>query len=139
MDAVVEVLTRLQEWVALVWLIQPSGFRTGVKTYVAVIDDCTVYVVENNHVMTNYDMDFMAGGNGYRFDFIPKDEIWLASTLPDEEFRFTLFHELIERYLMQDFSYDYDKAHKIANFFERKLRAKEDIETGELLTNLVMV
>jgi len=43
---------------------------------------------------------FTAGGHGFVYNFIPKDEIWIDNVLNEKEKKLTLIHELRERNLM---------------------------------------
>ena len=82
-----------------------------------------VVLVDGDVVKTQHDMDFIEGGNGERYGFIPKDEIWLDDSLEVHDLPFILYHEATERRLMSR-GMDYDNAHEQANIPERTLRMR---------------
>jgi hypothetical protein len=57
---------------------------------------------------------------------VPKNEIWIEKLAGGaKEERFILAHEMIEIALMRIRGWKYQRAHDVANRFERKLRAGE--------------
>ena len=69
------------------------------------------------------------GGNGYRYPFIPKDEIWIdAVEVRSKDIAFVIYHEAFESRLMKA-GRDYDAAHKRANGVERELRLRQKRES----------
>ena len=62
--------------------------------------------------------DWTEGGHDRVYDFVPRNEVWLANNLPPLELRLTMLHELRERRRMGELmrggmsrSDAYDKAH----------------------------
>lgn len=84
------------------------------------IGDKTVWLVRGDEVRRFYP-NFEQGGNGYRYPFIPKNEIWVEEHLPELDRIFTLLHELYEVSLMSG-GLTYDPAHEQATGFEKSLR-----------------
>lgn len=81
-----------------------------------------VWLVDGAEVRRVFYPDFIQGGNGYRYEFIPKNEIWIEESLPAEDRVFTLLHELYETMLMSG-GMTYDPAHERATDMEKRLRA----------------
>lgn len=84
-----------------------------------------IFMVNGTHVRNHYDSDFVQGGNGYAYTFIPKGELWIADETPTIEIPFVTFHECIEAELMKG-GMDYDHAHV-------KAKKQEDAFRHELL------
>ena len=81
-----------------------------------------VWIIDGRLVRSGLFIDFVHGGHGYVYDFIPKEEVWLDDDLVQEELPFVLIHELHERNLMKGKSWGYAKAHESASKLEWKLR-----------------
>lgn len=77
-----------------------------------------IALVNGTHVRNTYDSDFSQGGNGYAYDFVPKDEIWIDEAIDQIEWPFIAFHEseLMKKGL------SYDKAHDRAKYAEDLFR-----------------
>lgn len=84
-----------------------------------------IWIVDGPKVRQHLDGDFTFAGHGYKYDFIPKDEIWLDSAMSVEQAYFALFHELNER-LMIARSGDYDSAYPEALALELLERDKQE-------------
>lgn len=80
-----------------------------------------VYIVNGTKIREHIDDDFVNGGNGLRYLYIPVDEIWLDKTNPKEELKPILVHEYVEIQHMRK-GYTYDHAHDIAALYELQLR-----------------
>lgn len=99
---------------------QPEG---EVKTkFLTRFGDTDVWLVRGDQVRKQYEPDFILGGNGYRYDFIPKTEVWIEDILSPDDKAFTLLHELYETALMRE-GRDYDSAHEQTTYLEKKLRS----------------
>jgi hypothetical protein len=90
-------------------------------------DACTINgikieLIDGNKVKTKYNMDFVEGGSDLVYKFIPAKTIWIDKAITSEERPHIILHELIERHLMEKYNVDYEKAHDIANVFEKKSR-----------------
>lgn len=86
-----------------------------------VVNGLTVWKVDGDEAKIEHDMDFVEAGNGFRWQFIPKDEIWVDEDLESHDWPFNVLHEAVEVHLMQG-GMEYDAAHKIANRHERAWR-----------------
>jgi len=96
------------------------------------IGDVTVWLVNAKKVRDLWKIDYMEGGHGYVYKWIPNDEIWIEDGIKKDEIPFILLHEYVERTLMKEKKMKYDNAHNIAAKVEWKERphgfTKEDIE-----------
>lgn len=81
-----------------------------------------VFLVDGAWVRKNYNVDFVYGGHDLVYNFIPKREIWLDSSVEVKERPFTLLHELYERHRMDSLGETYDVAHEFAAALEKKYR-----------------
>lgn len=85
------------------------------KEYCKIKDaDVTVWLIDAEVARDKYKSDFMEGGHGYVYKWIPNDEIWIEDGLKDKEIPFILIHEFVERTLMKEKKMKYDDAHNIA-------------------------
>lgn len=80
-----------------------------------------VVLVDGTHVRDHYDSDFSQGGNGYRYRFIPRGEIWVDEQISREEWSLIAFHECTEAELMRGGA-SYDRAHAQAKRLEDDAR-----------------
>ena len=78
-----------------------------------------VWVVDGNYVRTVIDIDFVEGGNGGCYTYIPISEVWVEKA---EDQLVVVLHEIIECTLMVTNGLDYDSAHNIADEQELKVR-----------------
>jgi hypothetical protein len=72
----------------------------------------TVWLVNGLLVRKDYFVDFTEGGNGARYKFVPKNEIWIDDDLSEDEWPYVIEHEIMEKWYM-DKGYPYEKAHAI--------------------------
>lgn len=88
-------------------------------------DDETVNItfVDGNVVRDTIEDDFTMGGNSGRYDFVPKDEVWIEALQTKEDQAATIVHELVERYHMLKDGMSYNKAHEIAKREEERFRS----------------
>lgn len=80
-----------------------------------------IVVVDGTHVRDNHDSDFSQGGNGYRYRFCPRGELWIDGQISEAEWPLIAFHECYESELMK-MGVDYDRAHDQAKRREDKIR-----------------
>lgn len=80
------------------------------------------YLVDGTYIRNHYDSDFVQGGNGARYKFCPKRELWIEESMPESEVEYVALHECYETYLMTERGYDYERAHDCAKRLENKLR-----------------
>jgi hypothetical protein len=77
-----------------------------------------VFIVNGELIRNKLDIDFVMGGNGCRYLYIPIDEIWIEkSYAKNEELKEILLHEYTELELMKK-GYTYEKAHDNASVKE---------------------
>ena len=106
------------------------------------VDDCLVRYVRGEGVRRELDPEFVFGGNGFVYDYVPKNEVWIDVKVDPKEIPFVLLHELTERKLMMSEKKSYDVAHDMAVAVEKEERrthgakypgdADYDIKEGEL-------
>ena len=94
------------------------------------VDGLSVWLVDGTVVRREFWNDFVQGGNGARYKFIPIDEVWIDSTVTPEEVEYTIEHELIERNLMMKEGLNYDDAHDKASENDMRMR-KADKEASD--------
>ncbi len=80
-----------------------------------------IVLVDGVHVRNTHDSDFVQGGNGYRYRFVPKDELWVDATIPIPEWPFVILHECYETEKMAG-GWSYERAHDAAKRIENKAR-----------------
>ena len=81
----------------------------------------TVWLVDGCKVRTYLDIDFTCGGHGYRYLYIPLNEIWIDNGLQEADLGPTILHEAVERALMKD-KMTYNDAHDFASKTEMMAR-----------------
>lgn len=81
-----------------------------------------VYIVDGTYIRNQYDSDFVQGGNGARYRFCPKGELWIEEMIPEPEIMFVLHHECVETELMLKEGMSYEDAHDIAKRSEDRER-----------------
>jgi hypothetical protein len=90
-------------------------------------------LVDGNLARSLYRTDYVEGGHGYVYPWVPEGEIWLEQGVALRELPFVLAHEYTELRLMRDEGIEYDPAHAIAAKVEFALRE------GDGLRDLVAV
>lgn len=76
-------------------------------------------------IVREYESEFASGGNHGRYpEFIPEDEIWLeiGLALVDYDLCGVVIHEAMEAEIMRRSGMEYDQAHEIADFYEKRFR-----------------
>ncbi|MDD5012654.1 MAG: hypothetical protein PHQ66_03375 [Candidatus Nanoarchaeia archaeon] len=88
------------------------------------IANFTVWIVDGKYIRDNIDEEFTNFGQHYRFNFIPKDELWIdREGVPGEE-KFYINYLLAEnRFMAKGISYS--NAVDKANIIEKKERKKD--------------
>lgn len=82
-----------------------------------------VYLVDGEYVRNNLDIDFVCGGNEAVYpNYVPKNEIWIDDALSPLDRTATLLHEIVERNLMVNKGWSYERAHDAASTAERPFR-----------------
>lgn len=92
-------------------------------------DDVKIYLIKGEVVRDLYKTDYVEGGHAYVYNWIPKDEIWIESSVKPDEIPVILLHEFLERTLMKFRHFPYVKAHVAASkaeFEHRGIFTKKD-------------
>lgn len=106
-------------------LITKLGSRYKIKltTFTDSKGEVTVYSVDGSYIRSNMDVDFVLGGHGYIYSYIPKDEIWVEKRSKEGiDCAMILVHEIVERQAMMLGKEEYEKAHEVANSVEAAIR-----------------
>jgi hypothetical protein len=85
-----------------------------------------VWIIDGYKVRQKIYKEFLYGGNGQRYCYVPSREIWIDNAISCEEYELTLAHELNERHLMAKFGWTYDKSHDSSLAIEVVMRYKFD-------------
>lgn len=80
-----------------------------------------IALVDGTYVRNHFDSDFSQGGNGFRYRFISRKEIWIDAEIHKDEWPFIAFHECQEVERMRD-GLDYSHAHDQAKRLEDSFR-----------------
>ena len=96
------------------------------RVHMGLKDGCEIWIVDGAAVRREIYPEFLYGGNGQRYRFIPLHEIWIDNAIAAEEYGYTLAHELHERELMARKGQSYDDAHNSALALERRMRQSDD-------------
>lgn len=89
-----------------------------IKEYCKIKEDMVVWLVDGKEVRNEYKTDFMEGGNGYVYKWVPNDEIWIEEGINEHEIPFIILHEFVEKTFMKKDKMNYDNAHDIASKVE---------------------
>lgn len=84
-----------------------------------------IWIVDGEKVARTLFPDFIMGGNDQRYRFNPPADVWIDNRLGIEEYLYTLAHELIERKLMRERGWSYDRAHGEGLALEKKMRERD--------------
>lgn len=85
-------------------------------------DGTQIFIVDGPHVREKYFVDYVEGGHGYVYSWIPKDEIWVEDMRNEIDQGINMMHEIYEYTLMRYLKKDYDKAHDCAANVETLVR-----------------
>lgn len=81
-----------------------------------------IFLVHGPFVRNTFSSDFVQGDNHYHSPkFVPKGELWIDASMPEEEWAFVAFHECHESEAMKNGA-DYETAHDAAQKLEDKFR-----------------
>lgn len=107
-----------------------SDFSLHKRLLMTLKNGVKVYLVNGDAIRDNIkgisDSDFVLGGHHWKYPkLIEKDAIFIDDTMQYmDDIIATIYHETIERKLMKEKGYSYDKSHNIAKEEEDKLRKK---------------
>lgn len=86
----------------------------------------TIWVVHGGRVHRLLYPHFLSGGNDQRYRYTPENEVWIDHRMGLSELRYTILHELLERKLMRERGWSYNRAHKEALAAEEKARLNDE-------------
>jgi hypothetical protein len=89
-----------------------------------------IWIVDGAKIREEIYPEFLYGGNGQRYRFIPAREIWVDNAVGAEELSYTIAHEMRERSLMARQGLTYGEAHDSALVSERQLRLHDRVAAG---------
>jgi len=104
--------------------IEPSGFSWKEFLGEACPHGLKIALVDGTYVRNHFDSDFSQGGNGFRYRFVPRREIWLDRDINQAERPFIAFHECQESERMRS-GFGYSRAHDQAKHLEDAFRHKD--------------
>src|SRR5579864_1524360 len=81
-----------------------------------------VWLVDGCAVRSLYKTDYVEGGHGFVYPWVPKQQIWIEKDLDHWELPFITCHEYLELRLMRDHGMEYDPAHEVCSHMEFDLR-----------------
>jgi len=81
-----------------------------------------IYLVDGNVVRNLYKTDFVEGGHGYVYPWIPKNEIWVEKDMNTNEIPIIALHEYVERTIMKEQEEEYAYSHKVSSKVEYGFR-----------------
>jgi len=102
-------------------------------------DKVTAFLINGQVVRDLYKTDYVEGGHGYVYEWIPLDEIWIDNKVKPDEYPVIILHEFLERVLMKYKKFPYVRAHNAAlkvEFEHRGIFNKKD--AAELSRWIVM-
>lgn len=87
-------------------------------------DGTKIFIVDGPYVREKYFIDYVEGGHGYVYTFIPKDEIWIEKMENQVDQGMNLLHEMYEMTLMKyvPSKKGYDPAHESSANVESLVR-----------------
>jgi len=101
-------------------VMQQKVIDAVAQTLLGTVAGFQIWMV-NGQKLRLFDHDFTDGGNGARYLYIPRNQIWIEDGTKLEELAPFIVHEISEfKYMMAGASYD--AAHEHANAIEGKLR-----------------
>ncbi len=112
----------------------PKKVYSGIYTRIPAAE-LTVYLINGEIVRDLYKTDFVEGGNGGVYHFVPNNELWIERTMAEAELIATTIHEFVEFTLMVKRHETYNTAHGLAAMVDWALRGKVSKDDIEMLTH----
>jgi hypothetical protein len=81
-----------------------------------------VWSVDGEAIRNQIDIDFVAGGNPGRYNYVPMGEIWIESNIARKGIAPVIVHEIVECIFMQVGGMTYSRAHDMACVIESGMR-----------------
>lgn len=92
------------------------------KKLIGQFKDYEIFLVNGTVIRNQIDPDFLGGGNGSRYKFIPINEIWIEDNTAEADLIPYIVHEITEAYEMKNDQLSYQDAHELATELEMTLR-----------------
>ena len=117
--------------------IEKARNSTKVKCFkIGQCEENSVYLINGDIVKQKCFPDFVEGGNdavygkkkGEIANFMPDDHIWIDANIDINSIPYICFHELYEKYQMEEHGLEYDDAHIKADQIEMRLRKSRQFE-----------
>lgn len=92
-----------------------------------------VWSVDGEAIRNQIDIDFVAGGNPGRYNYVPMGQIWIERNIARKGIAPVIVHEIVECIFMQVGRMTYSQAHDMANAIEgdmRRLMSRGELEGG---------
>jgi hypothetical protein len=89
-----------------------------------------VHLVDGRKLRDHVDIDFVAGGNGARYGYVPDGEIWVERGTPARERAAVILHELVEEREMRNRRQTYGQGHRTASAVEGRFRSEGGTRTS---------
>lgn len=103
--------------------VKLSGFY---RVFLGRKEQQNIWIVDGAKVALKLFPDFIMGGNDQRYRFEPENDVWIDNRIGIEELNYTIAHELIERRLMREKGWTYDRAHEEGGLaVERTMRTRD--------------
>lgn len=102
-----------------------------VEHYITIPDEkwpVEVWGADGCVIRSLYKTDYVEGGHGYVYRWVPKNEIWVEKALGRRELPFIVVHEYLEMRLMRDRKVDYHRAHEICAKVEFQMRKNDPVK-----------
>lgn len=103
----------------------PAGRDVHLRLWKQMENGVAVWIVNGRLVRTIFDLDYVAGGHDYVYEFVPENEIWIDDQVEEQERGFVLLHELHERNRMAQ-GWPYSRAHAESSRIEYRCRQYPD-------------
>ncbi len=112
------------------------GFTKKTRTWVCKVVGYDIYLVDGKHVRSQW-ADFIGGSHHLVNRFVPKDDIWVDSSVKEWP-GYLASHELLEAILMKMLGWKYERAHNAANSLEQELRgaAERKSMSGSMIAEI---
>lgn len=96
-----------------------------------------VYRVSGPEVRRQH-VEFVEGGHGLVYRWIPKGEVWVERMASRQDECFNTIHEITEYHTMAQHGWRYNRAHRVADRIEQRLRRRR-VDACKLLRDAVAV
>ena len=108
--------------------------KSAAKIASDLLDTVKVRHIDGNEARKK-NIEFALGGNHYRYNFIPKNEVWLENPTKNKNDQIAnVTHEIVERMLCKEKGMPYESAHEVASKVERKLRSTLEKKSSDDIT-----